>query len=580
MILFLGMVIGLGACESGSNENKPGERRPVGPFSSIEAGPVRYSTQEGVFLAEVTVTIRDLQYQPFQGVRVQLDLSDGGATADATELVTDELGQVVFSLRNHHIEVMTVSAIASTGSAEDPGTTVTVDTPAILAFSAAVSLEPVGGAVYEPGLGRFQFRLTLTETAGVVDGGDLTCLPPADELSMDPGQMTTDASGQAVFTVTATTAGAYELSFGLAGIVEPLRAPVSLPGPSIGGSIERKMAYDTQMVPTRVGIFALQVSEGAPVILGEFAGIPVYTGYNNTFDYTLTLPFAPPPAYLLPTADGLRVGSFVAALYYDANRNDRWDPDEFIGAAHRIPGSLVYFAPDTDPAPPVAGWSFVRDFGLDPEVLPWDELAERQDMDITTAPVHGPVVRGTFSGDVPGSLRVGFAIVDGPQLESILEAGADPWSLPFDPASSHQVLNMGIIDNAFEGTLDYPMTGLDAATVEAWSVTHEIKPGVSITYLPVMAFAYVDVDDDRKLSAGDTLAGIALAPDGVRWTFSYVLDMPRELGFMSPGSLFLHAGYNWWSAPADSTDDFLDATRYREWNVSIPMMPRPCGLAL
>ncbi len=349
--------------------------------------------------------------------------------------------------------------------------------------------------------------------------------------------------------------------------------PEAVPGPVIGGTIDRKMVYPSYMWP-RVGIFALQGSDGAPVVLGEFAGIPVNTALNDTFDYTLTLPQAPPAEFLLPTADGLRMGRFITALYYDANDNGRWDPEEFIGGATRLPATLVYFAPDTIPAPPAAGWSFIADSGEEFEVLPWDDLAQHQDVDITVAPVYWPVVRGTVSGDIPGALRVGFAIVDGRQLETHGDHDTDPWHLAFDPASSHQVLNMSIINGAFEGTLAYPLDDLDAATLEAWSLTREIAPGVTIRYLPVLSFAYVDADGDRRLSEGDTLAAVPVAPEGERWTFTFVLDMPRTWGLTAPEAPFLHAGYNWWSASECGCDhDFLQDTTFREWTVSIPMVP-------
>ena len=105
--------------------------------------------------------------------------------------------------------------------------------------------------------------------------------------------------------------------------------------------------------------------------------------------------------------------------------------------------------------------------------------------------------------------------------------------------------------------------------------SREIERGVTITYLPVLAFSFIDMDADRKLTAGDTLVGIPQVPDGERWTFSYVIDLPREWGLLAPESLFLHAGYNWWSAPATGcAHHFLNNVTFHEWTVSIPLVSR------
>ncbi|MBU1244454.1 hypothetical protein KJ612_14740 [Myxococcota bacterium] len=392
--------------------------------------------------------------------------------------------------------------------------------------------------------------------------GLVACAPALQDLTPAP-----EASGPAI--------SLSSILVEPVGIAPPEEiVPEEVPGPVIGGTIDRRMIFPTYLWP-QMGIFALQGSEDAPVVLGEFAGIPVYTANNDTFDYTLTLPQAPPREFLLPTADGLLMGRFITALYYDANNNGHWDPQEFIGGATRLPATLVYFAPDTLPAPPATGWSFIADSGEGLEVLPWDGLAQHQDVDITVAPVHWPVVRGTVSSELPDRLRVGVVIVDGRQFETHRDHDADPWRLLFDPALSYQVLTMGVINGEFMGTLANPLEYLDAATLEAWSLTRDIAPGVTIRYLPVMAFAYVDADGDRRLTEGDTLAAVPVAPEGERWTFTFVLDMPRTWGLMAPEAPFLHAGYNWWSESESGCDhDFLQDTTFFEWNVSIPMTPR------
>ena len=127
-------------------------------------------------------------------------------------------------------------------------------------------------------------------------------------------------------------------------------------------------------------------------------------------------------------------------------------------------------------------------------------------------------------------------------MESILHAGGDPWVLTFDPASSHQVLNMSVINGAFEGTVAYPLNGLEAASVEAWSLTQEIEPGVTIKYLPVLAFAYVDVDGDRCtgsprltqlriLFRGSFDSWPKLIGGGLSVTYVYFLTMDLQVSF-------------------------------------------------
>jgi len=548
-LIALLMLIHFTACDDSSSS--PKKPQPSAVYSTVEAGPVSYSAGEGAFVTEVTVTIRDEQENPLEGVWVALDLASGQATTDATEVMTDAQGQAVFDVFDHHLESMTVSAMASRDSPMDPETAVALDATAPLDFTAAVSLELFGEAVYTPDSGNFLLRVTLTDPAGAVDGANLTYMPAFNGVTVDPLELTTDASGQADFSATAIMTGEFEFYFELEGIVEPLGTTAELLGPAIAGSILEAMSF-AELLHPRVGVFAVQVFSGTPAILGELEGSVALDTTGASLEYVLHLPLAAPTEYLQPIDGGILLGYFPAALYNDTNENGLWDEDEFICAVHGSPGALVFIAPDTNPQPPNLGWNFLSALEENPQLLAWDDVALSQDMFITSAPVRVPEVSGPV--DISGgaeNVRIAFAVVDAPTFMDMVNNGENPWVLLYDAAHSAMLLDSAVVAGEFAGTTADPMVVLDSATTAAWSMTQELSPGFSVTQLLILPFSYVDVDTNGMFSEGDLLTGSLAPPYSAEWHFSYMVDLPRILAFFSTDQLFMHAGWNWWASPVE-----------------------------
>ncbi|MBU1068393.1 Ig-like domain-containing protein [Myxococcota bacterium] len=551
-LLALLIFFGISACDDSSGA--PKKPQPSAVFSTLEAGPVSYSVEDGAFVTEVTVTVRDEQENPLEGVFVSLDLASGRATTDATEIMTDALGQAVFGVINHHLEETTISALVSRVSPIDPETAVALDATALVDFTAAVSLELIGDAVYAPGSGSYTLRVTLTDPVGVVEGASLTYLPAFNGVTVDPEALTTDTIGQAAFSATAIIPGAMDFSFELEGIEEPLNTSAELLGPTIAGTVQEAMSF-AELVHPRIGVFAVQVFSGTPEILGEIEGsVPLDTTAEN-FAYILHLPFAPPVEHLFPIEGGVLLGYFPPALYNDTNDNGVWDEDEFICAVHGAPGALVYIAPDTTTEPPAVGWNFLSALEEDPQLLIWDDVALLQDMAIVSAPVRVPEVGGPVTSTVTEALRVSFAVVDGPTFMDMANNGENPWVLLFDPLYSASLLDAAVVDGEFAGMTADPLVILDAATAEAWSLTQELGAGFPLTQLLILPFSYLDLDGNGMLSEGDALVGTLAPPYGATWNFSYMIDLPRILAFFSTDRLFMHAGWNWWASPVEYAID-------------------------
>jgi hypothetical protein len=547
ILMFL-LLAGLAACDDSSGS--PKQPQPSAGYSTLEAGPVTYSVEAGAFVTEVTVTVLDEKENPLAGVWVSLDLASGRATTDATEVLTDAQGQGVFEVTNHHLEVMTISALASRASPIDPETAVALDATAQVEFTASVALEVVGEAVYTPGTGTFAVRVTLTDPVGAVAGAALSYLPSFNGVTVEPGELTTDELGQDEFSATAILSGTFDFSFELDGIREPVNASLPLLGPEIGGDILDAMSFPVLFNP-RVGVFAVQVFTGAPAILGELPGSVAVDTTAEDLGFLLNLPFAPAMEYLTPVDGGVLLGYFPAALYNDTNANGLWDEDEFICAVHGAPGALVYIDPGTATDPPTVGWNFLSALEENPQLLQWEDMALAQDMFIVSAPVRVPQVHGPVVSAVTDGLRVSFAVVDAPTFMEMAENGENPWTLLFNPMYSESMLDEAVVDGEFSGTTADPLAILDASTAANWSLTQELGPGFPITQLLVLPFSYIDHDANGRLSEGDTLVGTLAPPYGATWHFSYMVDLPRILAFFATDRLFMHAGWNWWASPAE-----------------------------
>jgi hypothetical protein len=547
-LLALTLLAWLPACDDSTSG--PAQPQPDPTLSTVVAGPVRYSPEAGAFETEVTVTVLDEDARPISGVRVGLELT-GFATADATEMMTDADGVAVVGVTSHHLETVTVSARVSHVSPIDPETAVLLDATATLAFTATLAISPDGDPVYSPGQAAFPLRLRLEDGVGPVAGADLFYQPAFNGVTLEHDELRTDPSGEAWFLATAIMEGTFDFSFELEGIVEPITAAADLLGPVISGEILEAMSYPAFLNP-RVGVFGVQVFGGTPEILGELPGSVAVDMLAGDPAFSLHLPFAPPVEWLTPVDGGLLLGYFPPALYNDENDNGVWDEDEFLCAVHGTPGALVFVNPGTVEDPPFEGWNFLDALEENPQVIPWVEAASAQDMWVVSAPVRVPQVAGPV-GVTAGTenARVAFAVVDAPTFMDMINEGENPWLLLFDPAHSTSLLDVAVVDGAFAGTTADPLAVLDAATVEAWSLTQELGPGFPLTQLLILPYLYLDVDGNERLSEGDGLAGTLAPPYGANWHFSYILDLPRVVAFFSTERLFMHAGWNWWASPTE-----------------------------
>ncbi len=537
------------ACDDSSSG--PKQAQPSAVLSTLSASPVTYSPEAGAFVTEVTVTVVDEDGSPLSGVWVSLVLQDGAATADATAVLTDAAGEAVIGVTDHHLETVTVSALASRVTPIDPETAVTLDATAQLSFTVALTVEADGEAAYTHEDAAFPLRLRLEDAVGPVEAADLEYLPAFNGVTVDPLALTTDADGEAAFTATAIMTGTFDFSFELEGIVEPISATTTLPGLTIGGELLEAMSFPEFLNP-RVGVFGVQVFGGTPVILGELPGSVPADPLAAEASYELQLPIAPPTEWLTAVEGGVLLGYFPPALYNDANDNGFWDEDEFLCAVHGTLGALVFVHPGTAQDPPMVGWTFLTALEENPQVIPWDTAALAQDMRIVSAPVRVPEVQGPV-GVTAGTdnVRVAFAVVDAPTFMQLADEGENPWLLLFDPAHSASLLDVAVADGEFSGVTADPLAILDANTVEAWSLTQELGPGFPLTQLLILPYAYVDTDGDGHLSEGDGVAGTLAPPYGANWHFSYILDLPRIVAFFSTDALFLHAGWNWWASPTE-----------------------------
>jgi len=549
LLLPLILLTHLIACDDSTGG--PKQAQPSAVHSTLTAAPVTYSPEAGAFVTEVTVTVLDEDETPLSGVWVSLLMPNGSATADATAVLTDAGGEAVIGVTDHHFETVTVQALASRTAPVDPETAVTLDASALVAFTATLTVTADGAAAYTHENAAFPLRLSLQDGVGPVEAAELEYLPAFNGVTVDPLALTTDAAGEAAFTATAIMTGAFDFSFELEGIIEPITATAALPGLVIGGELLDAMSFPAFLNP-RVGVFGVQVFGGTPVILGELAGSVPADLLAEDPAYELQLPIAPPTEWLTAVEGGVLLGYFPPALYNDANNNGAWDEDEFLCAVHGTPGALVFVHPGTAQDPPMVGWTFLDALEENPQVIPWDTAAPAQDMLIVSAPVRVPEVRGPV-GVTAGTdnVRVAFAVVDAPTFMQMADDGENPWLLLFDPAHSASLLDVAVADGEFAGVTADPLAVLDSATVEAWSLTQELGPGFPLTQMLILPYAYVDVDVDGHLTEGDQVAGTLAPPYGANWHFSYILDLPRIVAFFSTDALFLHAGWNWWASPTE-----------------------------
>lgn len=537
----------LPACDDSSGGSKPA----VSPeLSTVVAMPVRYDTERGAFVTQVTVTVVNVKEQPVAGASVYLDRSSENAIVNETEILTDAEGKAVFEVISHHIEDVEITAFEVKKTNNDAAVRTPLAEPVTIQFRAFLTIEPVSDPIYTAQSGTFALRLHLTDEVGDVAGAELAYQLMDNGLTLSPEEMVTNDSGVAEFTASTSRADTYGLDFQLAGIEEFLSTSVDLLGPAISGSISVGMSYPVFTNP-RVGVFGLNIFEETPSIFGELPGsVPVDMNADEPA-FQIHLPIVPPYDWLREVRAGIQAGYFPPALYNDDNENGMWDPEEFIIAAHGTPGALVFIYQPNVPDSPYAGWRFFEELGgRSAQTMPWETAAGAQDMLVTAAPVRTPQLSGTL--ETPQTnVRVAFYVVDGPLFFQRVQNGENPWTLIFDPAHSTSLLDVPVSSNAFAGEAADPMVLLDAGTLTAWSVTTPVANGFEIQLLAILPFSYVDTNGNGSLDSADMPATTLAPPYGVTWQISYIVDIPRIGGFFSTDHLWMHAGWNWIANPKE-----------------------------
>ena len=546
-VLPLMMYFLLIACDDSSGGEKPA----ISPeLSTVVASPVHYDKQRGVFVTQVTVTAVNVKEQTVAGVLISLESNSENATIDENEKLTDAEGKAVFEVISHHIEGVELTAYEIKNSQSETPTRIALAQPLLVDFKAILTVELISDPIYTAQHGTFSLRLHLVDDVGDVAQAELVYQEMDNGLTITPVELVTNNQGIAEFTAITSLGTTYHLEFNLYGIEEFLSADVDLLGPVISGTITVGMSFPEFTHP-RVGIFGLNVFDDPPAIFGELPGsVPIDMNAQEP-SFTIHLPIVPPEEWLREVNGGVSAGYFPPALYNDDNENSMWDPEEFIIATHGTPGALVFLYLPTDPNSPHGGWRFFEKLGST-QPMPWDDAANAQNMLVTAAPVRKPTLHGTVQTEL-SITRVAFHVVDGPLFVQMVEEGQNPQTLLFDPEHTARLLDLPVTTaGMFEGEAADPREVLDATTLAAWNVSTPVANGFVLQQIPIVAFTYIDFNENGSLDEdSDAIATTLAPPFGVTWFLSYFTDFPRIGGFFSPDKLGLHAGWNWIASPKE-----------------------------
>ncbi len=160
----------------------------------------------GAASSTLTVAIKDVNNNPIAGHTVNLTQGSGSSVVTAVSSTTDAAGQTVFTVTNTKAEAVTYTAVDTTAGVTVTQTATVTFTPGA-ADAAQSSLAASVASVTADGTSGSTLTVTIKDVndnpitghaVNLTQGGGSSVITAVDD--------TTDAAGQAVFTVTNTTA--------------------------------------------------------------------------------------------------------------------------------------------------------------------------------------------------------------------------------------------------------------------------------------------------------------------------------------------------------------------------------------
>lgn len=151
--------------------------------------------------ATITVTLRDINNNPVGSQAVTLAQGSGSSTITATQGTTNASGVATFTVKSTKAETVTYSASAG-GTTTASTASVTFQPGAVSASQSTVSVSK--NSVFADGSDSSTVTVTLNDISGnTVSGKSVTLSQGSGSSTINPSTaVTTNASGQAIFTVT------------------------------------------------------------------------------------------------------------------------------------------------------------------------------------------------------------------------------------------------------------------------------------------------------------------------------------------------------------------------------------------
>ncbi|MBU1220253.1 hypothetical protein KKF34_00055 [Myxococcota bacterium] len=202
--------------------------------SHVETSPAFYNPQTQLFHATVTVTVNNAYGNPIKGAIVSLhpDTNNLSPVEDPPE--TDALGKSIFEVTGNQLGVNNAGVSATLSIANYALVGVAEITLEVLA-----SIEPVADPSYIWDVGTFPLKMTIQDSRGSIVSVAVT----TENIEVSPQSMTSDASGQLLFSIETHERGSIVLTFTIAGIEGTFTADAVLP--AFGhGSVRPACLYD------------------------------------------------------------------------------------------------------------------------------------------------------------------------------------------------------------------------------------------------------------------------------------------------------------------------------------------------
>ncbi|MEZ5653414.1 MAG: Ig-like domain-containing protein [Burkholderiaceae bacterium] len=210
-------------------------------------------TSDGRATATITAIVKNAENVAMSGQSVSFSTTDPGATIAVTSSVTDATGRAEATLSISDKSVRSIPVTAKSGTIVTQinvpvvGTTVTINGSNNIVFNAPTD-----------------FTVSVRDSGGAAISGAVIALTSAAGNTLSAASVTSDALGQARFTVTGVNAGADTLTARTLGVTSTLQATVS--GTLIAYTTPAILAEVEVNTPTDVSI---QMSQSGVAMAGE-----------------------------------------------------------------------------------------------------------------------------------------------------------------------------------------------------------------------------------------------------------------------------------------------------------------------